>query len=264
MADGWVKNKCYVIIGGTGGMGLSTANALVSEGACVVVAGSNTDHTKAAARLLGENGHAITGNAEDEHLADRCIEACVKNFGAFNGLYHVAGGSGRKFGDGPLHKLTLKAWQDTFQLNLTSLMFSNRAAIQYFLEQKQEGVILNMSSVLAQRPSPKHFTTHAYAAAKSAITGFSISLAATYAPNNIRVNVIAPSLIETPMSARAMGNENIMQFIHTKQPLDGGRAGMPEDVDGAAVFLLSGKAKFITGQIITVDGGWSVSDGQYN
>ncbi len=264
MAEGWASGNCFVIIGGTGGMGLSTAKALVKEGACVVVAGSNQQHAKAAQTELGKNGIAITGNAEEEELAKKCIDACVETFGRFNGLYHVAGGSGRKFGDGPLHEMTLEAWQRTFQLNLTSLMFSNRAAIQYFLKHNQGGVILNMSSVLAQHPSPKHFTTHAYAASKSAVTGFSKSLAATYATNNIRINVIAPSLIETPMSERATGNENIMQFIRTKQPLGGGRAGLTDDVDWAAVFLLSEKSKFITGQVISVDGGWSISDGQFN
>jgi len=65
------------------------------------------------------------------------------------------------------------------------------------------------------------------------------------------------------MSKRAAGDDEIMQFVSTKQPLDGGRIGVPEDTDGAAVFLLSDHAKFITGQIVAVDGGWSVSEGQY-
>ena len=92
--------------------------------------------------------------------------------------------------------------------------------------------------------------------------GFAKSIAAYYAPYNIRVNVIAPSLVETPMSQRAVDDDAIMQFIKTKQPLDGGRIGIPGDVDGAAVFLLSDRAKFITGQVIAVDGGWSISEGQ--
>jgi NAD(P)-dependent dehydrogenase (short-subunit alcohol dehydrogenase family) len=77
------------------------------------------------------------------------------------------------------------------------------------------------------------------------------------------VNVIAPSLFETPMSARACGDENIMRFVATKQPLDGGRTGIPSDADGAAGFLLSRDAGFITGQVLAVDGGWAVSEGQH-
>jgi NAD(P)-dependent dehydrogenase (short-subunit alcohol dehydrogenase family) len=142
-------------------------------------------------------------------------------------------------------------------------MLSNRAAIQYFLEQQQPGAILNMGSVLGFSPSPKYFTTHAYAAAKSAIIGFSKSIASYYAPKNIRVNIIAPALVETPMSQRAVKDETIVAFLKTKQPLDGGRVGLPEDTNGAATFLLSDHSKFITGQVIAVDGGWSITEGQY-
>ena len=260
MSTPWLLNKRIVIIGGTAGMGLSTAMACIDEGASVVVVGKNPEHCEEAREKLKENSLVITADATHEATAEQAIQICEEKFGGFDGLYHVAGGSGRKFGDGPLHELTLEGWQQTMQLNLTSLMLSNRAAIKYFIDQKKGGVILNMSSVLGFSPSPKHFSTHAYAAAKSAVIGFSRSIAAYYAPHNIRVNVIAPSLIETPMSGRAMNDEAIMQFIKTKQPLDGGRIGIPEDVDGAAVFLLSDRSKFITGQVIAVDGGWSVTE----
>ena len=250
-------------MGGTAGMGLSAAIAFVEEGAKVVAVGRDPEHIKNASDKLKGTGIAIEGDATDETTALKAIEACVNTFGGFDGLYHVAGGSGRKFGDGPLHELTTEGWEKTLQLNLTSLMFSNRAAVKFFMDTKQPGVILNMSSVLGFSPSPTYFSTHAYAATKSAIIGFTRSIAAYYAQHNIRVNVIAPSLIETPMSQRAVHDEKIMQFIQTKQPLDGGRVGIPADADGAAVFLMSDHAKFITGQLIAVDGGWSVSEGQY-
>jgi NAD(P)-dependent dehydrogenase (short-subunit alcohol dehydrogenase family) len=76
--------------------------------------------------------------------------------------------------------------------------------------------------------------------------------------------VIAPGLVDTPMATRAMQNDSIQQFIATKQPLDGGRAAIPADLDGLAVFLLSDLSKFITGQVLAVDGGWSVTEGQYS
>jgi NAD(P)-dependent dehydrogenase (short-subunit alcohol dehydrogenase family) len=263
MSKEWLSNKKIVIIGGTAGMGLSAALACINEGAKVVVVGRNPEHSEDAKHKIKDDGFVITADATDESVASSAIESCVKNFGGFDGLYHVAGGSGRKFGDGPLHELTTEGWGKTLQLNLTSLMFSNRAAIKFLMERKQNGVVLNMSSVLGFSPSPKYFTTHAYAAAKSAVMGFTKSIAAYYASYNIRVNVLAPSLIETPMSQRAVHDEEIMEFIKTKQPLDGGRIGVPEDADGAAVFLLSDHAKFITGQVITVDGGWTISEGQY-
>jgi NAD(P)-dependent dehydrogenase (short-subunit alcohol dehydrogenase family) len=205
----------------------------------------------------------LIDDATREGAATRAIEKCIEHFSGFDGLYHVAGGSGRKYGDGPLHQLSLAGWHYTMQQNLTSLMLSNQAAIQFFLREQKAGVVLNMSSVLAFSPSPGHFTTHAYAAAKSAVIGLSKSIASYYASRNIRINVIAPALVETPMSRRAVTDENIMAFVKTKQPLDGGRVGMPKDIDGAAVFLLSDQAKFITAQVIAVDGGWSVTEGQY-
>lgn len=263
MAGNWLSAKNIVIIGGTSGMGLSAALAFIKEGAHVVVTGRNEETAATAQHQLGNSGKAIVADASVEGAADTAIKTCVEQFGSFDAIYHVAGGSGRRFGDGPLHELTLEGWQQTLHLNLTSLMLTNRAAVSYFMEQKRPGVILNMGSVLGFSPSPKHFTTHAYAAAKSAVIGFTKSIASYYASYNIRINVIAPALVETPMATRAAGDQNILHFIKTKQPLDGGRIGIPEDTDGLAVFLLSDQSKFITGQIIAVDGGWSVSEGQY-
>jgi NAD(P)-dependent dehydrogenase (short-subunit alcohol dehydrogenase family) len=120
-----------------------------------------------------------------------------------------------------------------------------------------------MGSVLGYSPSPQYFSTHAYAAAKSAIIGFSKSIAAYYARNNIRVNVIAAALVETPMAQRAAEDENILSFIRTKQPLDGGRIGHPADLDGLAVYFMSDLSKFTTGQVVAVDGGWTISEGQF-
>ncbi len=100
-------------------------------------------------------------------------------------------------------------------------------------------------------------------AAKAGIIGLSLSLAASYAAQNIRVNVIAPGLTDTPMARRAAQDPAVQSFIRTKQPLDGGRIPVPEDIDGLVVFLMSDGAKFITGQVIGVDGGWSVTEGQY-
>ena len=257
-----LKNKNIVIIGGTTGIGLSAAKVFVEEGARVVVVGRNEDSVAAAKNILKENAEAFSADATKADTAVKAIQVCIKKFGGFDGLYHVAGGSGRKFGDGPLHELTLEGWNKTLELNLTALMLSNQAAVKKFLEQKKAGTILNMGSVLGFSPSPKYFSTHAYAATKAAIVGFSRSIAAYYAKDDIRINVIAPALVETPMAQRAANDEEILSFIKTKQPLDGGRIGKPEDTDGIAVYFMSDQSKFTTGQVIAVDGGWSVSEGQ--
>jgi NAD(P)-dependent dehydrogenase (short-subunit alcohol dehydrogenase family) len=262
MSEKSLANKNLVIIGGTTGLGLSAAKAFIENGANVVVVGRNQESVVDALAFLGSKAHAFVGDAVEPSTAIHAIEVCISKFGSFDGLYHVAGGSGRKMGDGPLHELTLEGWNKTLELNLTSLMLSNQAAIRQFIKQETGGTILNMGSVLGYSPSPQYFSTHAYTAAKSAIIGFSKSVAAYYAKNNIRVNIIAPALVETPMAKRAAEDEIILSFIKTKQPLDGGRIGDPSDLDGLAVYFMSDQSRFTTGQVVAVDGGWTLSEGQ--
>lgn len=256
-----LRGKVIVIMGGTSGMGFSAAKACITEGAKVVIVGRHAGKLRHAVSQLGSNASGVSGDATNSATAPKAIRRALAKFGGFDGLYHVAGGSGRRHGDGPLHEITVEGWDYTLNENLTSLFLSNRAAVCQFLKQQGGGVILNMTSVLGWSPSPRHFATHAYAAAKAAAIGFTQSCAATYAPQNIRINAIAPALVATPMSERAQANEVIQQFISRKQPLDGGRMGVPEDLDGAVVWLMSDESKFVTGQVITVDGGWCVSDG---
>lgn len=260
--DQWLVEKRIVIIGGTTGLGLSAAKAFVKQGANVVVVGRDAENARIAESQLSGKGVALAGDATNPETARHAITCCQETFGGFDGLYHVAGGSGRRFGDGPLHELTLDGWNYTFSLNLTSLMLSNQAAVQAFLAQGSGGSILNMGSVLGYSPSKTYFATHAYAATKSAVIGFTKSIAAYYADKNIRINVLAPALVETPMAQRAAQDETILSFIKTKQPLAGGRIGQPDDLDGAAVFFMSDASRFATGQVLSIDGGWSVSEGQ--
>jgi NAD(P)-dependent dehydrogenase (short-subunit alcohol dehydrogenase family) len=250
-----------VIVGGTTGLGLSAAKALVENGARVVICGRSQGGVDAALGALGSDARGFAGDAVDPSIAEKAVALALGEFGRLDALYHVAGGSGRSEGDGPLHEITDGGWEFTLNLNLASVFHSNRSALRQFLAQGGGGTILNMSSVLAWSPSPGHFATHAYAAAKAAVIGLSKAAASFYAPHNIRVNVIAPALVETPMSRRAAGNDEIMRFMKAKQPLGGGRIGLPADLDGAALFLLSRQSHFITGQVLAVDGGWCVSDG---
>jgi NAD(P)-dependent dehydrogenase (short-subunit alcohol dehydrogenase family) len=259
-----LKNKSLVVIGGTTGLGLSAARAFVQCGARVVVVGRNPASAKAAQKELGRHARELSADATDPGTAEQAIKVALKEFDHFDGLYHVAGGSGRKMGDGPLHELTDDGWRVTVDLNLTSLVYSNRAAVRQFLKQKRGGSILNMGSVLGWSPSPRHFATHAYAATKSAAIGFTKSIAAYYAKQNIRCNVLAPALVATPMAKRAAQDKTVLDFIKSKQPLDGGRIGQPEDLDAAAVFFMSDASKFTTGQVLAVDGGWCVSEGQFD
>jgi NAD(P)-dependent dehydrogenase (short-subunit alcohol dehydrogenase family) len=257
-----LAQKVIVVIGGTGGIGLSAARAFASEGARLIVVGRDRERVTAAGQELGEAVRGMVGDAAESGTADRAVALAVEVFGRLDGLYHVAGGSGRRMGDGPLHAASDEGWRETLRINLDSVFYSNRAAVNRFLEQGGSGTVLNLGSVLGSSPSPRYFATCAYAAAKAAIEGMTRTSAACYADRDIRFNVLAPALVATPMSGRAQEDAAIMSFIRGKQPLDGGRIGRPEDLDAAAVFFMSDESRFTTGQTLHVDGGWGVTEGQ--
>ena len=258
-----LTGKVIVIIGGTTGLGFSAAQAFLAAGANgLVITGRNEKSAAKALSALGDKAAAVTGDAAMPGHADEALSLAVARYGGFDGLYHVAGGSGRRMGDGPLHEVSDTGIHATLSLNLESLILSNRAAVQQFLKQGTGGAILNLGSVLGCSPSSHFFATHVYAAAKSAVIGFTQSIASYYAPHGIRANVLAPALVETPMAQRAAGDASILAFVKTKQPLDGGRIGQPADLDAAAVYFLSPGSSYTTGQVLAVDGGWSVSEGQ--
>jgi NAD(P)-dependent dehydrogenase (short-subunit alcohol dehydrogenase family) len=257
-----LKGKVIVIIGGTTGLGLSAAKAFVQSGAEVFLVGRNQQSLDSALNEIG-SAHGMAADATNPKTCVQAIESALEKLGSFHGLYHVAGGSGRKFGDGPVHDITEEGADYTLNLNLKSVIYSNRAATRQFIRQKTGGTILNMASVLGWSPVPRHFATHVYAAAKAGIIGFTKAAASYYAAQNIRFNVIAPALVDTPMAQRAVNNDEILHYIRTKQPLDGGRPGLPEDCDAAAVWFMSDASRFVTGQVLAIDGGWTVCEGQY-
>jgi NAD(P)-dependent dehydrogenase (short-subunit alcohol dehydrogenase family) len=199
----------------------------------------------------------FVADLRDEELVQKAFQACIEKFGAIDAVFNVAGSSGRRFGDGPIHECTLEGWEKTFAANARPAFLVSRAAVRHWLNTREGGALLNVSSVLAFSPEPSHFATHAYASAKAAIISMSRAMAAQYAPNGIRVNVLAPALVRTPMSARAQADSEICAFIEKKQPLSHGflESG---DIADTALFLLSQKARHITGQVITVDGGWTL------
>ena len=258
-----LDGKRCLIVGGTSGIGLAAAKRFLEEGARLVVAGNSAEQGDTALSQLGPLGPVrfVCCDAAVSGEVDELCRDCVSYLGGLDVLYHLAGGSGRRHGDGPLHECSDEGWHTTLA-NLTSTFLTNRAALRHFLAQRQPGVILNMASVLALAPSPRYFDTAAYTAAKGGVIALSRLAAARYAADGIRVNVLAPGLIDTPMSARAVQDEAIRAFLRSKQPLIGG-PGSADDCAGAAVFLCSDAARFITGAVLPVDGGWCVSEGQY-
>ncbi|HEU4920555.1 MAG TPA: SDR family oxidoreductase [Candidatus Limnocylindrales bacterium] len=255
-----------VLVTGSTGIAEAAAVRLAAEGAALFVA----SRTEAHARALGERllaGGAAAGwrgaDLTDERQVGDVVAACLERFGRIDGLLAVAGGSGRRLGDGPIHAVDGDAWDATLALNLRTQALVSGAVVRAMLAQEPNGAgsrgsIVLIGSVTATDPAPQHFATHAYAAARGATIALMRSMAATYARDRIRVNVVAPSLTDTPMAARAARDPEIRAFAAGKQPL-AGELMDPAEVAHAVVYFLSDESRAVTGQLLKVDGGWSVT-----
>jgi len=258
--SGRLANKVCLITGSTG-IGAATARLAAREGASLFVVSRDEESCRALAEEIG-CGYHVADLTRSGEVAE-AVESCLARLDRIDALFNVAGVSGRKFGDGPVHECSEEGWEITMETNVKSVFLMCRAVVRRMLEQPAgeggaRGSILNMASVLAFSPEPKFFATHAYAASKSAIIGLTSSMAAYYAPSKIRVNAIAPGLTRTPMSLRAQQNHDLLEFMKTKQPLSEDLIEA-DDVARAAIFLLSDDARAVTGEVMSVDAGWGVS-----
>ena len=253
------------LVTGSTGIAAASARRFAAEGASVFVVSRSTDHARALADdLLAAGGRAgwAAADLSAEPDADRAVAAATAQFGRIDGLFAVAGGSGRRHGDGPIHELTGEGWDRTLEINLRSQALTCRAVVRQMLAQEPNdsgtrGSILLMGSVTASDPVPAFFATHAYAAAKGATTALMTTMAATYAADRIRVNAVAPSVTDTLMATRAASDDRIRAFNARKQPLAGEMMD-PLEVAHAAVYFLSDESRVVTGQLLKIDGGWSV------
>ncbi|HET9180454.1 MAG TPA: SDR family oxidoreductase [Terriglobia bacterium] len=243
----------------TGSSGIAEATALLAGRGNykVFIAGRDESQCRELSARIAGSGY-FAGDLREASAAEGAISGCMKHFGRVDAVFNVAGVSGRQFGDGPVHECSVEGWDKTLEANARPTFLMCRAAVRHWLAMGRRGTILNMASVLAFSPEPCHFSTHAYAASKGAIISMSRAMAAHYAAHGIRVNVIAPALVETPMSARAQADPEIVEFIRQKQPLSGGFLEAA-DVAETALFLLSERSRHVTGQVVAIDGGWSIT-----
>jgi NAD(P)-dependent dehydrogenase (short-subunit alcohol dehydrogenase family) len=230
-----LSGKIAVVTGAAGGIGGAVVSALSNAGAEVV----GLDREQADLSRADDVA-SVFAELEQVHV-----------------LVNVAGISGRHLGDGPVDDCTEEAWDAVLDANLKSVFLCCKHAIPR-LRAAGGGAIVNVSSVLGLVGGDADFATHAYAASKAGIVGLSRSIAAYYARERIRCNVVAPSLIDTPFSERVQANERLRARVAELQPLTGD-LGTVEDVSGAVLYLAT--AEFVTGAVLTVDGGWTVTAG---
>lgn len=227
-----------MLIGASGGIGAALARQLAPLGASLLLTGRNEERLTALAKELGA-AHAIL-DARDIEATERI----ASTFAPFDGLVNCAGSLILK----PAHLTSAQEWRETIETNLTTAFATVRAGAKAMLP--AGGSIVLCSSAAARAGFANH---EAIAAAKAGVIGLALSAAATYAPRSIRVNCVAPGLVDTPLSARITRSEAAMQASQAMHPL--GRIGRPEEVASAIVWLLDPVNSWVTGQVLGVDGG---------
>ncbi|WP_416353576.1 glucose-1-dehydrogenase [Agrilactobacillus fermenti] len=248
-----LEHKVAVITGGSKGIGAAIAKRFGREKMAVVI-NYNSDAAGAQevvtqVKAAGGQALAIQADVATEAGIQALVTAAVTHFSDLDVWINNAGMENQA----PTHELTLKDWQRVLDVNLTGTFLGAKAAINYFLEHKKTGNIINMSSVHEQIPWP---TFAHYAASKGGTKLFTESIAMEYAKDHIRVNAIGPGAIETPINAQKFAEEKQLQ--ETLAMIPAKRLGQPEDVAAAAAWLASKESSYVTGITLFVDGGMTL------
>lgn len=250
MKEGSLFDKVAIVTGGTRGIGRSIVIALAKEGADLAFTyiknQTLADSLVEEVSRIGRRAISVQLDIRNFEGSKTLVEKAKDEFGRIDILINNAGITR----DRSLMMMTHDDWSEVIDTDLTGVFNTTRACIITFLKQKS-GNIVNISSVSGIHPLPGQVN---YAAAKAGIIGFTKSLAKEVAPYNIRVNAVAPGFIETDMTEK-LGEEYKKRLLEV---IPIGRFGTPDEVAKTVVFLISDKSRYITGQVIQIDGGLGI------
>jgi NAD(P)-dependent dehydrogenase (short-subunit alcohol dehydrogenase family) len=256
-SDILLTDRVAIVTGGGQGIGEGIALGFARFGAHVVVADKNAEtgeRTAAAVRALGRDGLAIATDVREFDQVKAMVDQTMSHFGRLDILVNNAGGVRySSFLD-----LGQRGWQRHMQLNLEGLFGPTDAAVRAMLKGGRGGVVLNVASIEALRAAPMFSV---YAACKAGMVNFTRSLALELADHNIRVNAIAPDVVETPHLREYMGSPTGGTAESRARGIPLRRTGTVDDCAGACIFLASDMASYITGVTLSVDGGTYASSG---
>ena len=244
-----LNNKVTVITGGNSGIGFATAKKFKEEGATVVITGRSEEKVKQAAAELGVEG--IVADVQDLASIDRLVEQVKNTYGAIDTLFVNAG----VFVPSPIGHLEEESYDYQMNINLKGAVFT----LEKFLPVLKDGAsVINLSSINAYTGMPN---TAIYAASKAGLNAFSRTAATELAPRKIRVNVVNPGPIATPIFGKAGLSEEQLQgmgdAMQARIPLK--RYGEPSEIANMVCFLASDQSSFMTGSEINVDGGTNIN-----
>ena len=247
-----LNGKVTIITGASGGIGKSVAQKVLEEGSKVVLVSRNKNKLKKTVEELGKNDNLIHMAADVSHESEvlSVIEQTLTAFDKIDNLINCAAIINDPT---PFHLMTEDQWTNLINVNLKGTFQPIKAVIPLMIEQKS-GNIINISSLLGVRAIPK-VPFSVYGVTKAGIIMLTKSIAVEYGQYNIRCNCIAPSTIRSPIMEPYLQDENAKRMLEGSFPLK--RIGDPEDVANAILFLASDDSKWITGTVMTLDGGIS-------
>jgi len=257
-----LEGKVALVTGASSGLGVAFTRGLARAGADVVVTARRQeliDQTAEMVRSYGGKALALAADITDEDAFEGVFQRTVQEFGKLDILVNNAGYTDRS---GLRHDLgSLKRMRSIVELDLMATINGCRLAGRQMLAQGTGGVIINISSILGRVGS--EFRAASYHAAKGGVDALTRVLAIEYAREGIRVNAIAPSYFDgTELMDKVFeANPATRDYSISRTPM--GRLGQPEDLEGAIVYLASDAAKFVTGHILYVDGGWTAGGGYH-
>lgn len=247
-----LTNKVAIITGARRGIGRTHALTLAKAGAKIVVSDiSEEDCQKVVEEIKKQGGEAlaIKCDVSKRKEVDEMVRKTIEEFGKVDILVNNAGICQFK----PFLELTEEEWDKTLDINLKGYFLCAQAAAKEMTKQKS-GVIINIASVAMGQQGVGFPNIVHYCASKGGIVAMTEALAVELAPYNIRVNAVAPGMIETPMIDPIKQDTKTMEAMLTKVPM--GRVGKPEEVSNLVLFLASDQSSYMTGSTVVVDGGW--------